>query len=346
MNGRSLYLDESPGERRGLLVVDGRAERLLVERDSGTPGQRLGAVVAARVVKVIPGAGLAFLDLGPGQQAVLNLNERTGRPVEGALLQVEIRTEARGDKGGVVKLIGPATGQPGVLSPGPTLEAELAALAPEAAIVTGRAARERIDEAQAEVLEPVHRLPGGGSLAIEPTRALVAVDVDVGSRDGPLAKRVSRAANEAALVEGARLLRLKGLGGLIVFDLVGGGHDGARLLSLARGAFGPDNPGVSIAPLSRFGALELVLPRRRRGALDTLTDGGFHRASSHTQALDLCRALEAAAQADPGGRFRALAPLPVFRALRPLIPALAARYGARLEAGEAAPGAPTGVAPL
>ena len=120
------------------------------------------------------------------------------------------------------------------------------------------------DAAQDEALETIFPLPGGGSFAIEPTRALIAVDVDLGAAAGPAAKRAARAANLAALSEAARVLRLKGLGGLVVIDLAGRGHDGAALLTAAKTAFAPDNPGVAFGPISRFGTLELTVPRRAR----------------------------------------------------------------------------------
>ncbi len=60
------------------------------------------------------------------------------------------------------------------------------------------------DEAEADVLETVHRLPGGGDIAIEPTRALTSIDVDLGERKGQDAKRVTRQANLAAIAESAQ----------------------------------------------------------------------------------------------------------------------------------------------
>src|SRR5205823_3914164 len=82
--------------------------------------------------------------------------------------------------------------------------------------------------------EVLHPLPGGGALAVEPTRALTAIDVDLGDRKGADAKRLTRAANLAAIELAARLLRLKSLGGIVVIDLVGRGHDAKALLAAAR----------------------------------------------------------------------------------------------------------------
>ena len=54
-------------------------------------------------------------------------------------------------------------------------------------------------DAEAEALEIVHPLPGGGDIAIEPTRALTSIDVDLGERKGQDSKRAARHANLAAI---------------------------------------------------------------------------------------------------------------------------------------------------
>jgi Ribonuclease G/E len=185
------------------------------------------------------------------------------------------------------------------------------------------------DGAQDEALATVFPLPGGGSAAIETTRALTAVDVDLGASAAVHAKRAARAANLAALALAARVLRLKGLGGLVVIDLVGRAHDTPALLSAARAAFGPDNPGVALGAISRFGTLELTVPRRARPALDRLLDE-TGAVSALTEALNLARALEREAVADGGGRFEALAAQDVAEALKGPLAVLMARFGARL----------------
>ncbi len=329
MTERRLYLDRGEGECRGVVTLDGRPERLLILRDGDCAVQALGAQVIARVRSVEPAQGLAFLDLGEGPDAVLNLLSDTPRLVEGAAVAVEIRSQSRFGKGASVRLIGPAEGAPRLLAPGPTLEEQLRAFARDAEIRTGSIARSVADGAQDECLEVVYPLQGGGSVSIEPTRALVAVDVDLGGRGGTEAKRAARAANFAAINTVARLLRLKGLGGLVVIDLVGRGHDGPALLSAARAAFGPDNPGVAIAPVSRFGTLELTIPRRARPTVEILT-GGQGGPSCLTEALALVRALEREAAADGGGRFVGVAARDIAELAEPLVAGLTARLGARL----------------
>jgi geranylgeranyl transferase type-2 subunit beta len=55
-------------------------------------------------------------------------------------------------------------------------------------------------------------------------------------------------------------------------------------MAAARLAFGPDNPGVSIGPVGRFGTMELSIPRRGRSALERLRrpDGGYAKGAEGT----------------------------------------------------------------
>ena len=329
MSDRRLFLDVGVGETRGVVAAAGGPERLLIVRDGDSAAQALGARLVARIRKVERASALAFLDLGSGPDAVLNLRPEMGRLPEGQALEVEIRGEARGDKGANVRLIGPAEGPVRLLAAAPTLIEQLQAAAPRATIITGSAARRAADEAQDEALQTVFALPGGGSVAVERTRALTAIDVDLGDRPGAEAKRAARQVNLAAIATAARVLRLKGLGGLVVFDMAGRGHDGPALLAAARAAFAADNPGVALGPISRFGTLELTVPRRARPVIDVLADHNGEP-SVQTQALALVRALEREAVADGGARLVASASPSVARAAAPLVETLKGSVGGRV----------------
>ncbi|WP_374576138.1 ribonuclease E/G [Phenylobacterium sp.] len=337
MSARRLFLDRGIGESRGVVTLNDRPERLLVLRDDEPERLRLGARVRARVRKVEPALGSAFLDLGEGGEALLAFKP-DARPVQGQALEVEIRSEPRVGKLATVRAIGPADGDPALLAPAPDLAEQLSFFARGAEIETGALARAVADEAEAEALDLIHSLPGGGTIAIEPTRALTAVDVDLGERKGQDAKRVTRQANLTALAETARLLRLKGLGGLVVIDFAGRGHDGNALMTAARAAFAPDNPGVAIGPVSRFGTIELTVPRRASPLRETLC-GSDGRLSERTLALRLIRRIEAEAMAQPGARLAATCAPAVAAAAGPLAARLAERIGARfsIEPDAAAP---------
>lgn len=327
MSERRIYLDIGIGETRGVVTLDGRPERLLVRRDDDDPRLALGARLVARVASLEPALATAFLDLGGGGEAILPFRP-DARPVRGQALTVEIRGEARRGKLAVARSLGEAEGAPRLLSAAPGVADELQALVPGAKLVEGAPAREVADEAQAEALEVLHPLPGGGVLAVEPTRALTAIDIDLGATKGQDAKRVTRQANLAALGMAARLLRLKGLGGIVVIDLVGRGHDGAALLAAARTAFAPDNPGVAIGPVGRFGTMELSLPRRTQPLIERLCreDGAL---SDRTLAQMLIRRLQAEAAAQPGARLVAHCSPAVAETAAPLGALLAQQIGAR-----------------
>jgi Ribonuclease G/E len=327
MSERRIFLDRGVGETRGVVTLDGRPERLILRRDDDDLRLALGARLVARVAGVEPAIATAFLDLGGGLEAILPFKP-DARPVRGAAIEVEVRGEPRHGKLAVAREIGPGQGAPRLLQPPPEMSEILRNIVRDADLVEGREARAMADEAEAEALDIVHRLPGGGDIAIEPTRALTSIDVDLGDRKAQDSKRAAREANLAAIAEGARLLRLKGLGGLVILDLVGRGHDGAALLAAARVAFGPDNPGVAIGPVGRFGTMELSIPRRTRPLSDQLQQPGG-ALTDRTLAQRLIRRLEAEAQAQPGARFTVGCAPGIAKVADPLVRALADRFGAR-----------------
>jgi ribonuclease E/ribonuclease G len=115
-------------------------------------------------------------------------------------------------------------------------------------------------EAQLEqALDPLVPLDGGGSLSIEATRALTAVDVDSG-RAAPLA------ANLEAAEEIARQLRLRNLGGAVVVDFVTlkSGAERDQVLGRLAVALAADPTPTQVVGWTRLGMVELT--RARRGA--------------------------------------------------------------------------------
>jgi Ribonuclease G/E len=325
--GLRVLIDEGIGETRAVVLREGRPERLSIEREAGPdPRLRLGARVRGRVRKIAAGGGLAFVDLGVEPDATLSPAKGLS---EGAAVEAEVTAEPRADKGAVLSLIGPAVGPPGLLAPGPGLAERLAAWAPDTVAETGPGAREAIDAAVEEALATTTRLPGGGLLTVEPTRALVAVDVDFADAEGQGA-RAARRLNHLALGEAARRLRLSGLGGLVVIDLIGAGLEAEAIREAARAAFGPDQPGVVIGPVTRFGVLELARPWRERPVRELLNDPDG-RPSALTAGLELIRRLGRAAAHEPGARLLVRAAPETIEASAPYAARLAARIGARFE---------------
>jgi Ribonuclease G/E len=329
MSERRIFLDQGPGESRGVVTLDGAPERLWIRRTGEDARLQLGARLVAVVASIEPSLSTAFLDLGDGAQAILQFKP-DARPARGEVVEVEIRAEPRRGKLAIARPLGPAQGRPRLLAEAPELAEILQGVVRDADLVTGHVARAVADEAEAQALEVLHALPGGGELAVEPTRALTAVDVDLGDRKGADAKRLTRAANFAAIDLAARLLRLKSLGGIVVIDLVGRGHDAKALLAAARIAFAPDNPGVAVEPVGRFGTMELSLPRRTRPLAEVLCreDGAL---SDRSLAQRLLRRIEAEAGAQPGARLLARCAPAVAAAAAPLAGRLSDRIGARFQ---------------
>ncbi|SFM59252.1 Rne/Rng family ribonuclease [Thermodesulforhabdus norvegica] len=103
-------------------------------------------------------------------------------------------------------------------------------------------------------------LPSGGYIVIEPTEALVAIDVNSGratSERDP--EETSFRVNLEAAVEIPRQLRLRDLGGLIVIDFIDmnlAAHK-AKVEQTLREALRKDKAKVSVGRISRFGILEM-----------------------------------------------------------------------------------------
>ena len=323
MSQRRLFLDACPGERRGVVTLDGQPERLFVERQGEGRGPELGAVYAARIAEIARDLRLARLDLGPDGQGVMPVKPGAGLS-RGALVQVEVVAEGRADKSPVFRLRGPGEGRPGRMAAPPTLEQRLWAAAPGGDIDQGPQAREHADEAEEAALSSIHRLPDGSSLAIEPTRALTAVDVDRPAT-GPESSKVRLDANRQAIRQTARLLRLMSIGGTVVIDLIGFPHNGESLEAVARAAFEPDQPGVTVLPVSRLGLLQIGKPHRARPLREQLcaVDGAL---SARSIAQRLVRAMEREGRSDPGARLTAVCGPEVAAELRPLVAELGPRH--------------------
>lgn len=104
-------------------------------------------------------------------------------------------------------------------------------------------------------------LPGGASMVIEPTRALVAVDVNTGPDTSPAA---SLKANIAAARDLPRQLRLRGLGGQVVVDFAPmPKKDRAVLEQVLRAAFRGESAETSLSGWTTLGLYELVRKRDR-----------------------------------------------------------------------------------
>lgn len=103
---------------------------------------------------------------------------------------------------------------------------------------------------------------GRGSMVIEPTRALVAVDVNTGADTSPAA---ALKVNLAAVHELPRQLRLRGLGGQVVIDFAPLNRaDRSRVVQALESALRGDGVETTVAGWTPLGHLELQRKRARR----------------------------------------------------------------------------------
>jgi ribonuclease E len=124
-----------------------------------------------------------------------------------------------------------------------------------------------IEEQIEQIFRPTVKLPSGGSIVINPTEALVSIDVNSGStgRDKNFEDTIFLANMEAA-EELARQLRLRDLGGLIVVDFID-----MRPMShikevekKVKTSMKRDKAKVDFTRISKFGLMEIS--RQRMGA--------------------------------------------------------------------------------
>lgn len=302
------WIDAAIGETREALVRAGRPIALRIARDSDEGRRaRWGELYCARVKDVDKRRRGAFLDLGLrdergflplGEDGRARLRRERIALREGAGVIVEVVREAARGKNPVVELKEMGhDGQAAHRIGRHDVDDELLLARP-----ADPGVRARLDAVIEDALARTTPIPGGGVLTIEPTAALVAVDVDAGARQGSGdPERFALDLNIAAAAEAARQVRLRNLGGLIAIDFVSmRAKSHARLLEEAvRAAFADDPWSVQFGALSRFGVFELARSQLRRPLHEQLRDPDG-RLSVETVALMALRAIEREARAQTG----------------------------------------------
>lgn len=152
-----------------------------------------------------------------------------------------------------------------------------------------------IEEQIEQIFRPTVKLPSGGSIVINPTEALVAIDVNSGStgRDKNFEDTIFIANMEAA-EELARQLRLRDLGGLIVVDFIDMRPLGniKEVEKKVKTCMKRDKAKVDFTRISKFGLMEIS--RQRMGApIQT----GNYQTCEYCQGHGLMRSVETQALA-------------------------------------------------
>ncbi|MFA6986463.1 MAG: Rne/Rng family ribonuclease, partial [Arenimonas sp.] len=110
------------------------------------------------------------------------------------------------------------------------------------------------------------RLPSGGSIVVDQTEALTAIDVNSSrATKGSDIEETAFNTNLEAAEEVARQMRLRDLGGLVVIDFIdmGSGKHQRAVEDRLQNALKQDRARVQIGKISRFGLLELSRQRLR-----------------------------------------------------------------------------------
>ena len=171
-----------------------------------------------------------------------------------------------------------------------------------------------------DIHDSVVRLQSGGYLVINPTEALVAIDVNSGkaTRERHIEETALRTNQEAA-AEVARQLRLRDLAGLIVIDFIDmevsrNIHAVERRL---KDAMKDDRARIQVGRISPFGLLEMSRQRLRPSLTEASSEicvhcgGAGYVRTTEASALHALRAVEEEALRQNAGNFTLYVAAPV-----------------------------------
>ena len=165
-------------------------------------------------------------------------------------------------------------------------------------------------ESQLDIIHsPEVQLKSGGYIVINPTEALVSIDVNSGraTREHNIEETALKTNLEAS-DEIARHLRLRDLAGLIVIDFIDMevGRNNVKVEKRLKEAMRLDRARIQLGRISPFGLLELSRQRLRPSLIETSSEpcpycaGSGIRRSTDSAALKVLRAIE-----EEGNRGRA-----------------------------------------
>ncbi len=147
-----------------------------------------------------------------------------------------------------------------------------------------------IEEQIESIYRPQVPLPSGGSIVINPTEALVAIDVNSGrtSKNADFEDTIFLANMEAA-EELARQLRLRDLGGLIVVDFIDMRNKKhiREVEKQVKASMKRDKAKVDISRISRFGLMQIS--RQKMGAP---IEKGSYRTCEYCKGRGVIRSVE------------------------------------------------------
>lgn len=140
--------------------------------------------------------------------------------------------------------------------------------------------------------DPVVQLKSGGYLVINPTEALVSIDINSGrSTKEHGIEQTAVATNLEAAREIARQLRLRDMAGLVVIDFIDMeyGSNVRKVEKAMKDALKDDRARIQVGRISGFGLMEMSRQRLRTGVLEATT-----RACPHCDGSGLVRTASSA----------------------------------------------------
>lgn len=164
------------------------------------------------------------------------------------------------------------------------------------------------------------KLPSGGSIVIDPTEALISIDINSAraTKGGDIEETALQTNLEAA-DEIARQLRLRDIGGLIVIDFIDMGpvKNQREVENRIRKALELDRARVQVGKISRFGLLEMSRQRLRPSLSETRAEvcprcsGQGTIRDIESLALSIMRLVYEESSKEKTGAVQAIMPVPV-----------------------------------
>jgi ribonuclease E len=131
-----------------------------------------------------------------------------------------------------------------------------------------------VEDQLSAMYQPIVQLKSGGYLVINPTEALVSIDINSGrsTREHNI-EQTAYSTNIEAAAEIARQLRLRDMAGLIVIDFIDMEQSGhvRKVEKAMKEALKNDRARIQVGRISSFGLMEMSRQRLRTGVLEAST---------------------------------------------------------------------------
>ncbi len=149
-----------------------------------------------------------------------------------------------------------------------------------------------VEDQLTAMYQPVVQLKSGGYLVINPTEALVSIDINSGrsTREHNI-EQTAYATNLEAAAEIARQLRLRDMAGLVVIDFIDMEQSShvRKVEKAMKEALKNDRARIQVGRISSFGLMEMSRQRLRTGVLEAST-----KACPHCEGTGLMRTASSA----------------------------------------------------